>query len=127
MVAPEPFSESAPVSSIAFMDRMERHWKETLGNASSEKLRAIWRQLAEAFGQAIGAHGTDDESTWRVLQPPTGTGKTQGLCLYAAMLAEGNRRVADGDKTGMLVVKGDGHFGQHAMPAIWADLRAGWS
>jgi hypothetical protein len=104
MAAPGPASASLIVSPIAFVDRMERHWKETLGNASSEKLRAIWRQLAEAFGQAIVAHGTDDESTWRVLQPPTGTGKTQGLCLYAAMLAEGNRRVADGDKTGMLVV-----------------------
>ncbi|WP_041633653.1 hypothetical protein [Magnetospirillum gryphiswaldense] len=83
---------------------MEKHWVETLGNASSDKLRAIWGQLAEAFGQAIGAHGTDDERTWRVLQPPTGTGKTQGLCVYAAMLAEGNLRVADGNKVGMLVV-----------------------
>ncbi|CDL00152.1 protein of unknown function [Magnetospirillum gryphiswaldense MSR-1 v2] len=68
---------------------MEKHWVETLGNASSDKLRAIWGQLAEAFGQAIGAHGTDDERTWRVLQPPTGTGKTQGLCVYAAMLDPG--------------------------------------
>ncbi len=51
-------SPTAPVSSNAFVDRMEKHWVETPGNAWSEKLRAIWNQLAAAFGQAIGAHGT---------------------------------------------------------------------
>jgi hypothetical protein len=31
------------------------------------------------------------QSPWRILQPPTGTGKTQGTCVYAAMQAGQNR------------------------------------
>jgi hypothetical protein len=31
------------------------------------------------------------KSRWRILQPPTGTGKTQGTCVYAAMQADLNR------------------------------------
>jgi hypothetical protein len=51
------FSMAAPVSPITFSQRMEQHWVETLGNASSENLREIWKQLGAAFGQAIVSHG----------------------------------------------------------------------
>uniref|UniRef100_UPI00259528B0 hypothetical protein n=1 Tax=uncultured Roseibium sp. TaxID=1936171 RepID=UPI00259528B0 len=38
-------------------------------------------------------------------QPPTGTGKTQGACVYAAMIAKANRRSGDTfDRTGILFV-----------------------
>jgi RAD3-like DEAD/DEAH box helicase len=94
----------APVSVPAFEQQMEKHWVEALGNSSSDNLRAVWRQLGSAFGEAIFAHGKPEGKTWRVLQPPTGTGKTQGLCVYAAMLAKQNAKQKDEDKTGMLVV-----------------------
>ena len=94
----------APVSVSAFVRRMEKHWVETLGNSSSDNLRAVWRQLGSVFGEAILAHGRPEENTWRVLQPPTGTGKTQGLCVYAAMLAKQNEQQDHDNKTGMLVV-----------------------
>ncbi|MDA8638131.1 hypothetical protein N9L49_05920, partial [Rhodospirillales bacterium] len=61
-------------------------------------------QLGKAFGQAILSHGKPEGKTWRVLQPPTGTGKTQGLCVYGAMLAGQNEKLQPEDKTGMLVV-----------------------
>lgn len=96
------FSMAAPVSPITFSQRMEQHWVETLGNASSENLREIWKQLGAAFGQAIVSHGKPEGSTWRVLQPPTGTGKTQGLCLYGAMLAEQNEKLESLDRFGPL-------------------------
>lgn len=94
----------SPVSPLAFEQQMEKHWVETLGNSSSEQLRAVWRQLGSAFGEAITSHGKPEGRTWRVLQPPTGTGKTQGLCVYAAMLASQNATLEDADKTGMLIV-----------------------
>ena len=94
----------SPVSPLAFEQQMEKHWVETLGNSSSDQLRGVWRQLGSAFGEAIISHGKPEGRTWRVLQPPTGTGKTQGLCVYAAMLASQNAMLEDTDKTGMLVV-----------------------
>ena len=39
------------------------------------------------------SRGKPEGETWRILQPPTGTGKTQGLCVYAAMLAEQNEKL----------------------------------
>lgn len=94
----------APVSVSAFEQRMENHWVEALGNSSSANLKLVWRQLGSAFGEAILAHGRPEGKTWRVLQPPTGTGKTQGLCVYAAMLANQNSKLRDDLKTGMLIV-----------------------
>ncbi|SDO38954.1 hypothetical protein SAMN05216196_105148 [Lutimaribacter pacificus] len=94
----------SPVSPLVFVQQMEKHWVETLGNSSSEQLRAVWRQLGSGFGEAITSHGKPEGRTWRVLQPPTGTGKTQGLCVYAAMLASQNATMEDAGKTGMLVV-----------------------
>lgn len=94
----------APVSVYAFEQQMEKHWVHTLGNSSGDNLRAVWRQLGSAFGEAIFAHGKPEGKTWRVLQPTTGTGKTQGLCVYAAMLAKQNLTQQDNLKTGMLVV-----------------------
>ena len=39
---------------------------------------------------------------WRILQPPTGTGKTQGTCLYAALQADLNRHAET--PVGILIV-----------------------
>jgi hypothetical protein len=45
------------------------------------------------------------KSPWRILQPPTGSGKTQGACLYAAMQAELNEsQAAKRLPVGMLIV-----------------------
>lgn len=72
-----------------FVSAMNSRW-ESFGNVSSGALRKLWRQLAVTFNTTIKSNGFDGSSSpqrWRVLQPPTGTGKSQGLALYAAMLS----------------------------------------
>ncbi len=89
----------ATVSPVAFAEKMKEHW-ESLGNCSSEKLMEQWRRMGDAFSRAvlIGAGKRFDGQEygqWQVLQPPTGTGKTQGACVYAALVAKQNRGMAD--------------------------------
>jgi hypothetical protein len=47
--------------------------------------------MGENFQIATIEAASGVQSPWRILQPPTGTGKTQGTCVYAAMQAEFNR------------------------------------
>jgi hypothetical protein len=77
-----------PISPIHFSKRMKAHWVGDLGNACNDQLRALWVQMGHVFGQAIIASENPDDNLWRVLQPPTGTGKTQGLCVYCSMVAK---------------------------------------
>ena len=77
----------------------------------TDELCMSWRGMAEAFGFAMldgmGMADTlgDRSNVWRALQLPTGTGKTQGTALYAAMLAEKNRQAKpDQPKSGILFV-----------------------
>jgi hypothetical protein len=77
-----------PISPQAFVERMARHWTETLGNVVSEPLRAAWLQMATEFRRHILAHGDPARGTeWTVLQPATGSGKSQGTAVYCAMLS----------------------------------------
>ncbi len=80
---------SAQIHPDAFADRMDRHWTDRLGNVSSDVLKEVWRQLCEAFNANISSHDDPKASRkWTVLQPPTGSGKTQGLIVYCSMLSE---------------------------------------
>jgi hypothetical protein len=68
-----------------FVKAMEYHWTKRLGNQSSEALRELWFKMAHIFGYyAVGKAHRDE---WIVLQPPTGSGKTQGTIVYCSMLA----------------------------------------
>lgn len=71
-----------------FAMRMKQHWIETLGNVSSANLEKTWEQMASAFNQAIQAETDEETKLWRILQPPTGTGKSQGLAVYCSLLAQ---------------------------------------
>ena len=77
LVTPEEFSAA-----------MTRRW-HSLGNTSSPKLQQLWAAMAAAFGRAVVDNETGN-SRWRVLEPPTGTGKTQGLSVYAALTIDKN-------------------------------------
>ena len=57
--------------------------------------------IATTFGRAIMAHG-DGKNVWQVIQPPTGTGKTQGAMVYCAMVGRANAKA--GPKLGILFV-----------------------
>jgi len=63
-----------------FVARMTEHWR-SLGNCPSRDLQAVWKQLCRTLNEQSIA--TDNK--WRVVQPATGTGKSQGLALYAAL------------------------------------------
>jgi hypothetical protein len=47
--------------------------------------------MGDNFQISIQETAKGVQSPWRILQPPTGTGKTQGACVYAAMQAKGRR------------------------------------
>lgn len=73
----------------AFSTRMEQHWTENLGNIANEPLRQTWEQIAKTFNDHIRYHNDPELATkWSVLQPPTGSGKTQSVILYSSLLAD---------------------------------------
>ena len=81
-----------------FTNEMEKYWSRKLGNVPSEALRKVWFQQAKVFGRyAIGVTHRDE---WTVLQPPTGSGKTQGTIVYCSMLP----KVAGDSHPGVLIV-----------------------
>jgi len=96
------------VSPLHFAEEMEAHWVR-LGNTPSDPLRDLWRTMGSAFGKAILSFDKttpfDPVPTWTVLNPPTGTGKSQGTCVYASLVAKGNRRRSPGvAPVGVLIV-----------------------
>lgn len=83
-----------------FAAAMTDRW-HSLGNTSSHKLQHLWKEMAATFARAVHANGSDG-TKWRVLEPPTGTGKTQGLCVYCALTIDKNCRSVE--PLGILVV-----------------------
>lgn len=78
-----------------FSMRMKDHWTNKHGLCSSKPLERLWTIMAETFNSAIDDAATGESAPWRILQPPTGSGKTTGACLFAAMQAECNRASED--------------------------------
>ncbi|MBR1169143.1 hypothetical protein [Bradyrhizobium liaoningense] len=74
-----------------FSARMKRHWTTNLGLCSSAPLEKLWTIMAKTFNEAISDTANGTQAPWRILQPPTGSGKTRGACLFAAMQAELNQ------------------------------------
>ena len=82
------------VDPYQFIKAMEYHWTKHLGNVSSEPLRKLWFRMAHVFGYyAIGQAHRDE---WTVLQPPTGSGKTEGTMVYCSMLSVAARDLYPG-------------------------------
>jgi hypothetical protein len=80
----------ALVSPQAFSDRMNLRWTEELSLCSSQALRTLWKKIATTFETAIVETAKGIQPPWRILQPPTGSGKTQGACVYAACVSACN-------------------------------------
>ncbi len=84
-----PDMDHGTIPPEAFVQTMEQRWTEELGNVTSESLRQTWKQLAEAFNFNISSHDdAESRNRWLVVQPATGTGKTQGAITYCLMLSE---------------------------------------
>ena len=83
------------VSPQDFTDRMDIHWSQRLQLITSPALRTLWGIMASTFRTSIinSINGVVD-GPWLILQPPTGSGKTQGACVFAAMQADANAQGA---------------------------------
>lgn len=81
----------ALVSPQAFTDRMDQRWTQGLQLISSPALRTLWGIMASTFRTSIinSINGVV-AAPWLILQPPTGSGKTRGACVFAAMQADAN-------------------------------------
>ena len=84
-----------------FVKTMEEHWVHCLGNVSSHALRQTWRQIGRVFNEHIANHDNPFYAkNWNVLQPKTGTGKTQGTIVYCSLLSQ----LDDDEHPGVLIV-----------------------
>jgi hypothetical protein len=100
-----PHEQYALVSPQTFVDRFTLHWTKVFDMPASDALRKLWRIMASTYQQSIIASSQDQPSRWRVLQPPTGSGKTMGAVVYSGIQAELNASVADGVKpVGIMIV-----------------------
>ena len=71
-----------------FVQRMENHWINELNNVPNEALRESWHQIAETFEHHIQNHDDSEKARkWTVLSPPTGSGKSESIVIYGAMLS----------------------------------------
>ena len=93
-----------------FSQRMNQRWTQPrseggLAQHSSIDLQTLWRIMGQNFVVSIKEAAVGVQSPWRILQPPTGTGKTQGTCVFAAMQADLNRETEGSLKpVGILIV-----------------------
>jgi len=73
-----------------FVDRFAQRWTKEYQMPASEPLRKLWGTMARTYREAILAAAEGGPSRWRVLQPPTGSGKTMGAVVYAGLQADLN-------------------------------------
>jgi hypothetical protein len=80
---------------------MEEHWTHELKNVPNPALKESWHQIATTFEHHIKHHDdTEKAREWTILSPPTGSGKSESVVIYGAMLAERTNE----EHPGMLVV-----------------------
>src|SRR5947208_45278 len=73
-----------------FVDRFAQRWTTEYNMPASEPLRKLWTTMANTYQSAILATAAGVSTRWRILRPPTGTGKTMGAVVYAALQADLN-------------------------------------
>lgn len=71
-----------------FSTEMSKRWVDKFNNSLTDELCSAWECMAEVLNSHITGNNTKPIT---VLPLPTGTGKTQGLCLYCAMLCKSGR------------------------------------
>ncbi len=97
--------EYALVSPQAFVERLTHEWTTRYHNVPSVSLRKLWATMAKTYNEAITDTAGGVSPRWRILWPPTGSGKTLGAKVYAALQAEHNVATAGFRKpVGILIV-----------------------
>ncbi|GAA0007258.1 DEAD/DEAH box helicase family protein [Bradyrhizobium diazoefficiens] len=100
-----PHEQYALVPPQTFVDRFAHHWTKQFDMPASEPLRKLWRIMANTYQQSIIATAQGQLTRWRVLRPPTGSGKTMGAVVYSGIQAELNASVTDGiQPVGIMIV-----------------------
>ena len=97
--------ELALVSPQDFLDRMSLLWSAPPFNMNtSPALLAGWRVLVDHFHRAACSNlsGAVEQKPSYALPLPTGSGKTEGTCVYAALQAD--RNLSHPNPVGMLIV-----------------------
>jgi hypothetical protein len=97
--------EYALVPSQTFVDRLTHEWTTAYHNVPSVPLRQLWTTMADTYRDAILDTAAGGAPPWRILWPPTGSGKTLGAKVFAALQAE--QIAAGGDlrkPVGILIV-----------------------
>jgi hypothetical protein len=88
-----------------FVERFTQRWTEEFDMPASEPLRKLWCTMANTYQQSIMSTVQGQTSRWRVLQPPTGSGKTMGAVVYSGLQAEHNASAASCAKPiGIMIV-----------------------
>jgi hypothetical protein len=88
-----------------FVDRLTDQWTTVYRNVPSEPLTKLWTTTANTYRDAILDTANGVLPPWRILRPPTGSGKTLGAKVYAALQAEQNATAVDPRKpVGILIV-----------------------
>ncbi|MGY2983393.1 hypothetical protein [Bradyrhizobium sp. USDA 4508] len=97
--------EYAVVPPQTFADRFAERWTKEFDMPASEAMRKLWRIMGNTYQEAIKAAAQSRDNRWRVLQPPTGSGKTMGAVVYSGLQAELNASVPPGVKpVGIMIV-----------------------
>ena len=97
--------EYALVPSLTFVNRLTEQWTTAYHNVPSVPLRQLWTIMADTYRDAILDTAAGVAPPWRILWPPTGSGKTLGAKVYAVLQAEQNRTAGDLRKpVGILIV-----------------------
>jgi hypothetical protein len=84
--------EYALVPPQTFADRLTDQWTTAYRNVPSVPLRQLWTTMANTYQAAILDTAAGVTPRWRILWPPTGSGKTLGAKVYAALQAEQSLR-----------------------------------
>ncbi|MGY4500882.1 hypothetical protein ACVWYH_004813 [Bradyrhizobium sp. GM24.11] len=77
-----------------FVDRLTDQWTTAYHNIPSEPLWKLWTTMANTYQEAIIDTAACVTPKWRILWPPTGSGKTLGAKVYAALQADQNAATA---------------------------------
>lgn len=85
----------ALVSPQTFVDRFTQRWTTEYQMPAYGALKRLWGTMAKTYRESILAAAGDRPTRWRVLQPPTGSGKTMGAVVYAGLQAELNMKASD--------------------------------
>jgi hypothetical protein len=97
--------EYALVPPQTFVDRLTDQWTTEYHNVPSVPLRQLWTTMANTYQEAILDTAAGVAPRWRILWPPTGSGKTLGAKVYASLQSELNAAAGDLRKpVGILIV-----------------------